>query len=51
MTSDTTPQKAHTDDAAQADQAAPGLAPLPLIALGDADAAVCVDGVCRLPEA
>ncbi len=23
---------------------------LPLIPLGDADAAVCVDGVCRLPD-
>ncbi|WP_309068739.1 hypothetical protein [Microbacterium sp.] len=50
MTSDTTAQKAHPHEGADADRTASGPAPLALITMGDADAPVCVDGVCRLPQ-
>ncbi|WP_345750964.1 hypothetical protein [Microbacterium rhizophilus] len=47
MTSHAPQQDAHPADTAADAQAAP--APLPLVALGEPDAAICVDGVCRLP--
>lgn len=49
VTSETT-QKAHRNETAEAGGVAPGPTPLAILPLGDADAAVCIDGVCRLPQ-
>jgi hypothetical protein len=51
VTSDTTPQRTASAATAPADRPPVDPAPLlPLAPLGDPGAAVCVDGVCRLPD-